>query len=91
MSTAKTENPTDCQNVLVRAFGAEPVEMIAATWGRGRVKVARKLGAPSISLPLRMVFRPDDSLMKKLRAAFESRNQQELDALWSEAEGFRPS
>lgn len=88
MSTTLTKNLTKCPKVIVRAFGGEPVLMLAIGSNRQRIQVAKRIGPARLSLPSRIVYHYDDDLLKKLRSAFEAGDAAKLNLLWGQAQTF---
>lgn len=91
MSTSTTDNyrlsPTKSPQVLVRAFGGEPVPLRAAEAHGGVVEVVGKGGA-RIGVPLAEVFQFDEDVFSSLSAAYQAGSQTELQSLWSQATPF---
>jgi hypothetical protein len=73
--------------VIVRAFGDEPVSLRART-DEGEVVVFRDSPDKGIPYPRAYVFEWDAGLFAELRQAFEQRDQKMLDELWSRARFF---
>ncbi len=82
MSSVKSKNPPD---VLVRAFGNEPLRLLAvAAHGHLVAVVGRDPNNP-VYFPAVDVFTFNAKLFARLRAAFESKAVGDLAALWSKA------
>lgn len=81
----KSENVTQ---VIVRAYGDEPVCLNAVSLKNGRVEVAKGDTSKSISLPQSFVYRFTPDLFKKLREAYQSGDVAELGQYWRSAEVY---
>jgi hypothetical protein len=73
--------------VLVRAFGDEPVLLKAQT-DHGEIVVFRESLENGIPYPRAYVYEWDAGLFAELRRAFEQHDQGMLNELWSRARFF---
>ncbi len=74
-------------DVIVRAFASEPVHLTATRRiSADIVEVVGEDGSKSIGFPLDAVFLFDQSLFRKLRAAYDAGQQDNLENAWNEAE-----
>ena len=76
------------EQVIVRAYGDEPVCLKALSLRDGRVEVAKEDESKSISLPQSFVYRFTPDLFKKLREAYQSGDENGLKHYWHNAETY---
>ncbi len=76
------------EQVIVRAYGDEPVCLKALSLRDGRVEVAKEDESKSISLPQSFVYRFTPDLFKRLREAYQSDDKSELKQYWRSAEVY---
>ena len=85
------------RDVIVRAYGDEPVRLLALSLKRiGKnnerivVVVGRAQEAPNIGFPIDSVFEWDEAVFATLRAAFDQGQKERLAEAWRLAPRFRP-
>lgn len=88
MSIATTNELGRISTVIGRAYGDEPIKLVAISdWGAA-VEVRREGDRDSIGFKKSAVYRFDQALFENLCAAFQSKDKGALASLWSHAEHF---
>jgi len=74
--------------VIGRAYGDEPIKLIPVSdWGSA-IKVRREGDRDSVGFRKEAIYRFDQGLFDKLRAAFDGNDRRTLVRLWNSAEHF---
>lgn len=87
LSTAKGQKG---KMVLARAYGDEPVPVVALGSGPGFIEIARLNATESISYPRAYVYDFDDALFSDLSSAHRDGDGGRLAALWRSATRHHP-
>lgn len=85
MATSTPSAPMAQSDVMVRAYGDEPVRMKVLESGPDSTLVAREAGAPSIGFPSSLVYAFDAALYAELRRVYEAGDSETLRGLWKNA------
>ena len=75
-------------DVIVRAFGGEPVRLKARSQIKNAIEVIGDDPNMPAYFPASAVYKFDDGLFRKLRAAYERRETGRLDELWNKANAY---
>jgi hypothetical protein len=87
-STSETQKNPDY--VIVRAFGDEPVRLIAVSIHPDSIEVANPNDrAQSIGFRPDYVYKFEDGLFNQLKAAYQLKQTDKLTVLWGKAMPFR--
>jgi hypothetical protein len=85
MSIPATNENGQNSIVIGRAYGDEPIKLIAVSdWGSA-IEVKREGDIGSIGFRKEALYRFDRSLFEKLCEAFKEKDQKALMRLWNEA------
>lgn len=92
VSTSAGEKKTEANRVMVRAFGGEPVALVAVAVRPGSVEVANPADREkTIGFSPDAVYRFDEKLFGQLKAAHDRRDGSKLAALWGRAVLYSPT
>lgn len=72
-------------NVIVRAYGNEPVIMSLSVGEHGEALIGRPNGTEQIPYPKEYVYKADARLFAMLRSAFDENDTGALSELWAKA------
>lgn len=86
-----TVQETNRPTVLVRAFGGEPVALVAVGRLGRAIEVTGSRRSSTIGFPADDVLQFDESLQARLRSAFDADDHDRLRRLWCEAKLYAPN
>jgi hypothetical protein len=69
-------------DVIVRAFGDEPVALFVVSDDGEYITVASRDGVATVRFPRACVFRFDSALLSAMKAAFDRKEADLLKSLW---------
>jgi len=88
-SRGVAEEKGKADSVIVRAFGNEPVRLVAVGTGAGWVEVANAADrTKTVGFPAESVYRFDGELFDQLKEAYEGQQTELLAVLWKRATPF---
>ena len=92
MSTSQiTKMESNCNDVIVRAFGGEPVRLKAVEVGESVVQAYGSDPQKTMGFPAEDVFTFDPAIFRQLHKAYLARNDAGLRSAWKKASRFNPA
>jgi hypothetical protein len=85
----KKESKTD--DVIVRAFGGEPVRLTAVSASESAIQVCGEDREKTMGFPVGDVFSYDPAVFRELHKAFLAGNANKLTSTWKRAVRFTPA